>query len=618
MQLKKLRLLNWKTFKGEHEFIFPQEAGLYFMTGDNQVEPRLESNGTGKSSLWDAVSWVLYGRTSANLRASDVLNWDSSDSEVAVELYYEHGHRDTYILRRSWNPISWTLAMPDGRVKALADKDDANAVLSHLGIEPDLFHQSCILPQGGRMFLDLETGEKEALFARSLNLDVWLDYSDSAAARATDAGRQLAKMRESLAECRGKLSELQTHDYAYDVLRWDKDHEDRCTVLRAAVAAAEERLNRNQREVTTCAQERAKLVARLNNTRLAMEAQRVELRAKQEDVKDGERLVHELELKMRDLEKAARSLSVEQCPECKQTITASYRMSQVNRMESQSTSVRKELGRANQALADLLSAAAKVQDEIQAMEDSTAAINQAFRDVERSAAAAETEVRQSKEYLRDNQPKLKALKAEENPFIERQLSQDQRIDELQDRAGTLSDEISRLLEVQQYGQFWAKGFKEIRLYLISESLHHLEVETNSCLVQLGLAGWQLQFDVDRENRSGKTRKGFFVGVKSPVTRHAVPWKSWSGGEAQRLRIAAQMGFANLVRSSRGVDFNLEVWDEPANWMSPQGVSDLHDSLLERALKTGRQIWVIDHHSLGYGAFKQTVTITKTQEGSSIL
>ena len=39
-----LRLKNFRSFKQTQEFLFPRGPGLYFLKGDNQVEPELEAS----------------------------------------------------------------------------------------------------------------------------------------------------------------------------------------------------------------------------------------------------------------------------------------------------------------------------------------------------------------------------------------------------------------------------------------------------------------------------------------------------------------------------------------------------------------------------------------------
>jgi DNA repair exonuclease SbcCD ATPase subunit len=106
-------------------------------------------------------------------------------------------------------------------------------------------------------------------------------------------------------------------------------------------------------------------------------------------------------------------------------------------------------------------------------------------------------------------------------------------------------------------------------------------------------------------------------VQSPSNKQQVPFEVWSGGESQRLRLAAQMGLSNLIRSTSGTTLNLEVWDEPSQFISAGGVEDLLDSLRNRATQEKRQVWVVDHRTLGYSDFDNIITVCKNLDGSYI-
>jgi DNA repair exonuclease SbcCD ATPase subunit len=180
-----------------------------------------------------------------------------------------------------------------------------------------------------------------------------------------------------------------------------------------------------------------------------------------------------------------------------------------------------------------------------------------------------------------------------------------------------STELDALRERYALCALWVKGFKEVRLRAITEALVELELEANSALVQLGLMDWALMFSVERETKGGTMSRGFDVRVSAPEQKRPMPWAAWSGGEAQRLRVGATMGLSDLIRARCGLDFPLEVWDEPTAGLSAGGVDDLMESLHQRAITEGRQIWVVDHRSLSYGGFAGTVLVVKDEDGSHI-
>ena len=81
LQIQKLTIQGFKSFISPQtiDFTFQLIPCFVFLTGENQVDVRLGANGVGKSSLFDALTWVLYGKTPIGLRASNIQNWKEKE-----------------------------------------------------------------------------------------------------------------------------------------------------------------------------------------------------------------------------------------------------------------------------------------------------------------------------------------------------------------------------------------------------------------------------------------------------------------------------------------------------------------------------------------------------------
>jgi DNA repair exonuclease SbcCD ATPase subunit len=178
------------------------------------------------------------------------------------------------------------------------------------------------------------------------------------------------------------------------------------------------------------------------------------------------------------------------------------------------------------------------------------------------------------------------------------------------------EKLEQLQTEHASANYWVAGFKRVRLYVIEETLRQLEIEVNNSLTNLGLADWQITFDIERENKSGGVTKGFVVFIKCPSNPEPVRWESWSGGETQRLQLAGDFGLANLIMMQAGLTNTIEFYDEPSNRLSDEGVNDLAETLHQRALDDGKCIWLVDHRMPEFGAFKAKMEVVKTADGSA--
>jgi DNA repair exonuclease SbcCD ATPase subunit len=245
------------------------------------------------------------------------------------------------------------------------------------------------------------------------------------------------------------------------------------------------------------------------------------------------------------------------------------------------------------------------------------AFNSATRNVRSLEGTLEARAAKEKE-IEEAKKGLRTMEQENNPYQEQRIGVGKELVRVRLAMHEGHKAVRKIKTLEQRYAFWVKGFRDLRLWLVQESLTQLELEVNSVLQDLGLDGWQMQFDVEKENKSGGIKRGFTVLVLSPQNETAVPWEVWSGGEAQRLRIAAMMGVSNLILAQRGTPYSVEFYDEPSTWLTEEGVDALLRLLEQRAQSTGRAIFIADHRALQFGGFSETVRVAKGAKGSSII
>lgn len=517
-----LHITNFRSITDRLTFKFPEDAGLYFMSGEN---------GAGKSTIWEALTWLFFGKISRGLKAGDVANWGVGKNTEIVLDYTSLAGEDLSLLR-SWKPNRLLLLDAAGEHEITQDQ-----VHEIIGIKFEAWLQAGLIAQFTPKFVDLRPDAKMALFAEVLDLDRWAEYASRASKRASGQDEVSRGLERALERVSGRLEGLDGDDLEGNAETFEKERSQQLLDL--------------ERHYDRLIDYAADMKDDLRDAELAEQGYRHALKQITEEA-------------------ARRS---ERCPECGQLVTHSEKKLDLSKAE------------------DLLTRAV---------------------DKTRRARLASERAEQELDRLED---KHEELKKKTNPYAglieKRDRERSALMRERQDLQRQLDDSDS----LTAFYDYWVKGFKEIRLQLISEALAEFEIEANSELSALGLPDWSLQFDVDGETKTGKMTRGFTITVSSPANPAPVPWEAWSGGETQRLTLSIQLGFSNLVRSRLGFSMPLEVFDEPTQWINEQGVRDLLDCLSLRAKKEGRPIWIVDHRSLGYGGFKGSVGIVKQKKGS---
>ena len=140
--------------------------------------------GAGKTTIFDAISYSLYGEASGESRENDSLrsHFAYDDVETYVELEFELRGK-TYIVNRvpkqkkkkargegyTEKGAEATLTLPDGKVitkvKPVTDK-----LIELLGITKEQFKQIVMLPQGEfKKLLLADSVEREGIFRKIFN-----------------------------------------------------------------------------------------------------------------------------------------------------------------------------------------------------------------------------------------------------------------------------------------------------------------------------------------------------------------------------------------------------------------------------------------------------------------
>lgn len=617
MQLRSVQIENFRSFRKSKTFAFPDGPGLYFMQGRNEAEPRLGSNGAAKSTIWEAITWCWFGKTSRGLKAGAVGNWEMKrGTSVTLEFKVDDGL--PVFMTRTWKPNAWVLNTLFGDRIDLV-KNPENEALAALKLEFTPWLNSVFISQSEPMFLDLKAEAKAQLFSEVMGLDVWLRCSGNASKEAGEQDRISRRLESQVAELQGRLSSLGAQDLESSAADWEKERDKRLDKLEELHRASMQRRKQALARLKDAEAGKDRADARSSAAKAEYDDQAIVVRDfghTKQDIQDAvtRSEVHESHAKDR-IETFEDS---ENCPTCgrehkgaefDEHLDAAYLI--LNFAQNDLVELEEAL---KIAAHDLMAAKKEFERVTDALTLAEREADEAYRD-EQKAKQAVTQEDRELDRLEDAS---EAIEKERNPYESLLQEQLRGINQVQGELEHLSTKLDDSHARHAMLTMWIRNFKEIRLQLISEALDQLEIEANNEIMALGLVNWELQFDVDRETKNGSVSRGFTVLVISPHNDEPVPWEAWSGGEAQRLRIGAQAGLSNLIRDRTGADIPLEVWDEPTQGLSEEGVLDLLDCLAARAKREQRQLWVVDHRSLGYGGFDGTVTVVKTEAGSHIV
>lgn len=609
LQLTKISIENFRSYRGTQEFEFPLSFGLYFLTGKNG---QLGSNGAGKSTFLDAITWCLYGRTVRGLKANEVLSW-GSQQQTAVTLNLIINK--PLVIKRTQHPNSLTL---NDRVV------DQTELEKTIKLNFESFLHSVIKPQFNNSFFNLTAGAKLTLFSEIMGLDFWLNKSDEALMHSkklevevSEAENKLAKQEGQLQEAKSdtkKLTEkeadhvLTTQEELQNLLKQCKDKDKEIKKISTKITQTiqdlcnlEDVISRKKREVYSLESKINGVLWNLDQARQRKTSQLLalhhyeELKKKFDNLKEGD-----------------------ECPCCYQIIDIRHIK---NHLHSYDVLIKIY----NQ---DLETTKESTQNLIKEIAVRKAAVNVAvseFEELKRQHQQGEITAKElnfKKRTLKDEitflSTQIDKKDSELNPYTELLRLKKSTIKSLKDEMSIITKTLFELDSELISTKFWVKGFKRVRLYIIERTFKALELEINNSLAQLGMSDWQITLDIERETKSGSISRGFLVYVISPFNKKPVRWENWSGGETQRLQLAGDLGLSNLIMTQAGLINTIELYDEPSTHLSVEGMVDLANLLHDRAINEQKTIWIIDHAEIAnFGDFKGVISVEKGKNGSRI-
>lgn len=146
-----------------------QEDGLFLITGPT---------GSGKTMIFDAMIFALYGKTSGQIRQTDSLRCDHALNEIPTFVEFSFSlHQQNYTIKR--NPKyylegkktpkqpSALLTLPDGKMVE-GIKEVNQKMISLLGIDDQQFKQICMIAQGEFTKLIMASSDEREKVLREL------------------------------------------------------------------------------------------------------------------------------------------------------------------------------------------------------------------------------------------------------------------------------------------------------------------------------------------------------------------------------------------------------------------------------------------------------------------
>lgn len=610
MIIQSLKIEGFKSFTNEQEFIFQQyKDGLYLISGYNESNGKLSSNGVGKTSIFDSLCWCLYGTTSNKLKSNNLISWTCNS--IRVELTFIQHDKYYKLVRFYPNKI------------ILNDKQIVQSEITDLvGMDLQTFLYSVLIPYDTDTFFDLRSEDKLFLLEDVLNLNIWIKCSELARERVKQKQWEIDNIENMFRNNYGALEILQANveQNAERERVWKSETSKRIEDLKIQIVDINKQIEDQQLIIEQQGNvlkhlkiKRNEYSENINNMILSHDKLLNKLTAVTKESFLARGIFNSIEQERQSFSKVKTI-----CDICKQTVDEKHRQEQCDIFKKRQTLAREKLEKSDYEVKLINQEKEASQGKIDKANYAYSENEKQIKNIEKLITDHANKIKLSEYNKKKSHDNIIKLKNEKGIYRELIDADNAKIVKIKKSESINRKKVVKLKEDQANNYYWVKGFKDIRLLVIETVLIELEIFSNNYLVKLGMDGWKIKYYLNRKTKNGIINKGFSLYIKSPNNESPVPFKVWSGGEKQRLRLAGTLALMDLLGRYSGSDFNIEIYDESTQHLSPEGISDLLELLRSRAIEQHKTLFLIDQRNFkDLGIFDGVINIVKTNKGSLI-
>lgn len=635
MKLKQLTIRNFMSIK--KATLELDNAGLVLVQGVNDDDSAFDSNGAGKSTVFEAITYALFERTIRGLKSDEIINEDmkrncsviltleDGDTKYEIQRYRKHKeHRNNTIINRD-----------NVNVSGKSTKDSNIYIEKLIGMDFSTFTNSILFGQGVvKLFSMASDKEKKDILEKMLSMDVFnaaLEITkDKLKSKVNDQDatqRQITTKESSLESAKENLAyfeQLQRTHQEETQANIDQLKRDKAKVEREIAD------NQSTEQYTSLIKTIDEKIGELNNRKEMYNEQlatRSELQNKLNNLKtdyafenrvakqETENLV-KLKQENDDLESGVGK----NCPACGNEITGDSISKELDyilgRMETSLGNIKASEDKAkqlNEMIKDVSSEIVGfnkaeelikgIDQEISEYKDNRSQLSTQLTIIETTAKHLNTQLTNINANLAKEEAELNkgfTDKIEEHKKSVEMLTKD--IDNLKNTNIKLTKEVEKL-------RFWVDGFGNsgIKSYLLDSVTPYLNKRANHYLSKLAGGTTEIEFSTQTRLKSGEVRDKFEVRINNKVG--GTSYHSNSTGERKRIDLAISLALQDLVMTRSNGKFNILLYDEVFDGLDAVGCENAIQLLTE--IQEGvPSVFVITHNDVLKSYFENTLTVTK--------
>jgi DNA repair exonuclease SbcCD ATPase subunit/predicted phosphodiesterase len=601
------------------------KPGATLVIGRNRDTAAATSNGAGKTTIFRAMTWALYGALIE--KGSDVIRHGAK--KAAVKLTFTKGG-DMYVVERSRTKSrsSLKLTMNGKNISAEGSQKGTQAMIERLlGLDFLSFRNSVLFGQGDRMRFaapELKDEDRKKIFRAALDIDdvIKVAQRDASAARSRHSAK-LAEATRKVDECGVWIKRLEG-EVADLERRWSE-----------AETAKAERIKEAETERADLP-DLASLTRRLKaltEQRAEMLGEAIGIKEHSDTIAECDRAIAELDKKIRteDREEAAIAtrLKIESdklvqfkdgaCPTCGTTRHTSSAFDnhlgmieeEIEALKVEQSEIREDIAKLDGAKQEHAERRAQANTDLQealknkrnadAMGASIAGLESKVEHLDRERTRIDEDIR--------------TIKGIPNPYTEQRTAS--RADLVSRRAELGKAEKARAKAARAEGllDFWVRGFgnKGIASFLVELYLPRLQSHANEYLGILSDGDIKLDLSATTTTHKGTEAETLSVRYDIEGVVDALP----SGGQLKKIEIAVDLAFMDILAERDGAEIGFIILDEILDGLDSEGRSRVM-TLIDVLRRRKGAAFVISHDAELSAAFDDVLLVVRKGGTSHVI
>lgn len=620
----KITITDFRSFRGKHVFEFKQ-GQTFLLQGVNLFDTGVDSNGSGKTSILEAIRYVI-GLPVFAASITDLIN-DTADS-TSVILEANNLKLGLSLVIEKSTPIkgssslSITINGEDQKKHFATISEGEKFIIKTLGVsKEDLLNHYIISREKFVSFFTSSDNDKKDLINRFSGASK-IDGVEDLVQKDVD---QLESEKAALVSDKDKIcGKIDAYTEELNEVDEEESESDPIKDLEDKIKEKEEE-NKEKDEEKIVVEKKIKdtdvLVKKLNEKNDSLESKNEvskksidsideDCKSIEKDIKANNELLVEIDLLL---------AGVVECPNCQTEFnpTSDSEMSIDDSRDIRDdlltliSDLQERLKKKNERKNELNAEVKNNRKAIQENDDQISAHNRTLRSLNNELNQISSAIDRNLLFIKNTKEAIVEIKTTEK--IDRKEELRGKIDKLEADKKVKDAEIAKKVDEIYVLSQWIFRFKKFRSYLANKSLSVIQGYTNLYLQKMD-SNLGVRIEGFKQNKDGSIREKITpIILRNGIVEGSGSYKRYSGGERCRVDITPTLACRNLINLASptgGVDF-LGV-DEITEGLDSTGLENFAQSISNIGITS-----IIISHTQHKKNFSNLITVEKNNEGSRI-